>query len=45
MTTFTGKLELCNRKMGEYKTASFPTPQVAPGRKNVRFLNTKNVTV
>lgn len=31
--------------MGENKTASFPTPQVAPGRKNVRFLSTKNVTV
>lgn len=31
MTAFPGKLELWKRKMGENKTASFPTSKVAPG--------------
>lgn len=33
VTAFPGKLKLWKRKMGENKTASFPTSKVAPGRR------------
>ena len=45
MTAFTGNLELWKRKMGENETASFPTSEVAPGRRKCWVLDTKNVTV